>query len=549
MRYSNRCLACDTHNDPRDTECGVCGTPLSRADTEAAAPRTLPSPSPSPSMSSAAVPAPTGDHVDFSHGTFHAPVIGVQNNYPAPASAPADSWPRLTEVRRLTLGIRPVLRPGGEPDLAPYIRRDVDDELDRLLAHRLRTGGLVVVTGEPLSGTSRTAWAALRRVGGSRARVLNAQPGTDLSELPALLRGRDRSGTHVVWLDDLEGHLGERGMTAGLLAQCVHEGVLVLATMGDEAYDAHRFGDRPTARVLGMARTVELTCRWSEAELDRLAAADDPRLTDAARRRGPLGVTQFLAVGPELWEEWRRSRRPSARPGAYELVRGAVDMGRCGMTAALDVSAWLDLFDVHLPDVEEDVEWAALPRLGVCGLLVRGERPGTWRASEPLVAAALRSPDLPPLGPGAWWFAAEMASIHRPSDLAAVVEAGRADLLARGEEDDWDTVECLADLAVFVDDDADARHWFGRLADGRPDRAWLFADHLVRQGETTAAIGYYERAAQVGHLGSQEVLGRLLLEHAEHWLAIAAAGGSEAAATRLAALREALARNPATVKE
>ncbi|MFI6037632.1 hypothetical protein ACIBBD_26340 [Streptomyces sp. NPDC051315] len=132
------------------------------------------------------VAGPAGDHIDLSRGTFHAPVIGAQYTYgsvPTPV-APADTWPRLRAVRRLSLGIRPVRRLGDESPLPPYVRRDADAALDRIVGERLGAGGLVVVTGEPLSGKSRTAWAALRRVGGgvsasttpSRARTCAACP-------------------------------------------------------------------------------------------------------------------------------------------------------------------------------------------------------------------------------------------------------------------------------------------------------------------------------------------------------------------------------------
>ncbi|MFF8973257.1 sel1 repeat family protein [Streptomyces sp. NPDC014995] len=492
-----------------------------------------------------------GDRVDLSHGIFHAPVIGAQYNYapvPLPVT-PADSWPRLRTLRRLALGIRPVRRFGDEPTLPPYVRRDADAELDRIVADRLRAGGLVVVTGEPLSGKSRTAWAALRRVGGRvRTRVHNAQPGADLRGLPTALRGRDRSGHHVVWLDDLEGHLGEQGLTAGLLAECVHEGVLVLATMRDEAYDTHRFGDGPAARVLSGAARVELTCRWSGTELARLAEAEDPRLVDARRHRGSLGVAQFLAVGPELWEEWRRAGRPTARPSGHQLVHAAVGMARCGVTAALRLSALEAL--TGGPVVAEDLAWAARPRLGVVGLLVPGAEVGTWRASGPLVADALRSPDMPPVRADEWLFAAKLARQHSRGDFGTVVQAGREALRTGGEVGSEYSAHALARLAALAGDDTDARFWYRRLADLNPSwGAHVFAEYLVQQGETADAVSHYETAAQAGNRMAAEALGPLLLARAEHWLARAAEAGSEPAATRLAALREALAEIPATVKE
>ncbi|GGR04515.1 tetratricopeptide repeat protein [Streptomyces aurantiogriseus] len=532
----------------------MCGAPLREPEAESIPVPVAPAPAHDhvdvPVVPAEAAAAATRDHVDFSHGTFHAAVIGAQYNYasaPTPVT-PADTWPQLRAVRRLTLGVRPVRRFGDEPTLPPYVRRDADDVLDRIVEERLRTGGLVVVTGEPLSGKSRTAWAALRRVGGGvRTRVHNAQPGTDLRGLPTALRGRDRSGNHVVWLDDLEGHLGEQGLTAGLLAQCVHEGVLVLATMRDAAYDDRRFGDGPTARVLSGASTVQLTCHWSEAERARLAEAADPRLVDARRHRGTLGVTQFLAVGPELWEEWLRAGRSLARKRGHELVRAAVDLARCGVTAAVPLEALTTLTG---PWLDEALEWAVRPRLGAVGLLVRGEGTGTWRASGPLVADALRSPDLSPLKHDQWVRATEEAQKHSPDDLDDVVRAGRAALRALGEAGDGNAMNTLGILASLAGDHTDARFWYERLAD--QNRIWgtfLFARYLAGRGEHAEAIRYYEAAAGAGNPVAVHDIGPFLLTRAEHWLAQAAEAGSKPAATQLTALRKALADIPATVKE
>ncbi|MFF3347582.1 hypothetical protein [Streptomyces sp. NPDC002779] len=421
------CPSCATSVDRDDIYCGGCGDVLG-------APAAVPV-----SVTSRDAPGPLaqgerpGDHVDFRRSSFHAPVIGVQHNYGQPGPASADSWPRLGDLRGRALGVRPVSSFWGEPDLPPYVPRDRDAELDRLVARGLREGGLVVVTGEPLSGKSATAWAALRRNADAGARLFNAHPGTEPRELPAALRGRDPAGTHVVWLDDLESHIDERGLVAGPLAQLAHEGVLVLATMRDTAYEAHRFGDLPMARALRGARTVDLTCDWSETELARLAQAEDPRLRDAVRRRGELGVTQFLAAGPELWEERRRASRPGGRADGHLLVRAAIDAARCGVTSGLSPRTWEFLINVRqmygsgcalaTPVSQEDLDWAAKPRLGVSGLLVPGPEKDTWQACGTLVADAIRCPDLPPLTPHLWGSMAWMAARY---DLPERDEVSRA---------------------------------------------------------------------------------------------------------------------------
>lgn len=565
------CPACDEPMDHLDIFCGCCGYDLYFPVTKLADAENATSGAWSGDVIAASMKGGTDtvrfdhtaqDHVDFRQSSFHGPVIGVQNNYGSgPAGPAADSWPRLAELRRLALGVRPARRFGVEPVLPPYVPRDCDGELDELLADALITGGLVVVTGEPLSGKTMTAWAALNRGTGDDTRVYTAPPGTDLRELPSALRDRDPAGTYVVWLDDLESHVGEQGLTAGILARLTHEGALVLATMRDEAYDAHRFRDHPTARVLSGARTIELTCRWSETELTALAWAKDSRLVDAMRLRDTLGITQYLAVGPELWEEWRRAGRPSVRPSGHLLVRIAVDAARCGITRALPLEAWESVITDFKPYADpqttsgtfsaDDLAWAARPRLGVSGLLASGAE-GTWRASGPLVADAMRSPDLPPPDPHLWWVMARVARAHSPDEFMGVVQAGRKAVRASGEAGGEQVMRILGEFAIWAGDDAEVRHWYGRLAKLNRRSAHLLANYLAERGEYAEAIYYLEMAAEAGHAGAQLDLGLLLVDRAEHWLTTAVQSGdstAEAAARVLAALLEARAARPDTVNE
>ncbi|MEU7582437.1 hypothetical protein AB0B50_33185 [Streptomyces sp. NPDC041068] len=476
------------------------------------------------------------------------------NSGAAHGGVPAtDGWPRADQLRRLGLGVRPTRRTVGATALPPYVARDCDDELSVLLRQAAHYGGLVIVTGGPLSGKTSTAWAVLRASVAEDSRVFVAGGGTDLRDLPDQLRDRATGGTHVVWLDDLDAHLAEPG-TPGVLARLTHDRVLVLATMRDEAYDRHRFGHHPAARALSVAQTVEVPTEWSEAELARLAAVEDARLADAVRWRGDLGITQFLALGPDLWEEWRRARR--GRRLGHLLVRAAIDLARHGITEAMPLEALIEVADEYAEQPMEREEtytdalaWAASLRTGAAGLLLPGAEEETWRACGTLVADALRAPGFPAADQYVWWAMVKAARQHRPAEHGSMLAAARSDLRARAEAGDGDVMRALGEFAGSAGDIADARHWYGRLVDLDRGSALPVGEDLLELGEYTEAARYMEMAAADGSRWAASALARLHLDRAEHWLARAAEQGDEKAAATLAHLRSGPERKPDTVKE
>ncbi|WJV48244.1 zinc-ribbon domain-containing protein [Streptomyces flavofungini] len=504
-------------------------------------------------------PAPT-THNTLSGGVTDGPVIqagtitgGVTIHSGAPAQAAADNWPRVGRLHRSWFGVRPTSRFGDEPGLPPYVGRDCDGELHRLVGRGLAEGGLVVVTGGPLSGkTSTAAWAALTAwdsVGADEPRVHAPHPGADLSDLPFQLH--DRTGPFIVWLDDLEGHLGPRGLTTALLARFAQERVLVLATMRDKAYDEHRFGERPAARVLSGAHTVELSRRWSDAELRRLGEADDPRLADAREWRGKRGVTEYLALGPELWDEWRRARRAQAHPRGHLLVRAAVDLARCGLRQDVPLpvlSAVQELYSEYsaqnphavLPGeselFEDALAWATRPRYEATGLLVPGATEGTYRAYGSLVADAVRSGALGAVPDEVWADVCTVGSAHG-LDVAPVAEACRAALASRGAEGDIDACVVLGIATEFAGDVSEAEGWYRKAADqGHAGACNQLGHILAGRGAAVEAIHYLEQAAAGGCQDAYVTLGKLHRDRARHWLTKGAEAGDPQAAFHLAEL-------------
>ncbi|MER6999287.1 tetratricopeptide repeat protein [Streptomyces sp. NPDC000410] len=475
------------------------------------------------------------DHVELHGNTLHGPVqgSGVQHNHfgPVPGGGLPDlkDWPKGVGVFPVALGMHPTRQFPGEEPYALHVERPVDLDLRRLIADSADAAGLYLVTGEPLSGKTSTALIALIQEF-PQHRVCVPPPGADLRSLPTLLRGR--KGAYLLWLDDLENHLSEHGLSAGLLARLTELRVPVLATMRDAAYEKHRFGALTGGRVLRAARRVAVSNEWTPRQLAKARDQGDPRLDDAVSRRGDRSVTEYLATGPELWDEWLHADRPAGHPRGHLLVRAAVDLARCGITGPVSLGLLREVHERYGPEpgsesFEDALAWAVAVRHGVTGLLVPGETDGTYRAFGSLVADALRSPEVPPVPDTVWGIALVTADQDDAYDHAAVAAAARVDFLARAENGDTAAMYSLG----LLDSD---EQWLRKAADaGHTAAAGEVGKRLAARGDTREAEPYLESAARSGDADAALVLGKLLRERAKHWLGVSAQAGNPEAAHHL----------------
>lgn len=485
-----------------------------------------------------------------SGGTFNEPVVqagsipgGVHTYYgqtPHSGLPRVADWPQLDRANAIALGVRRPRRLADERPLPRYVVRDCDPTLDAQVRAAAREGGLVLVTGEPLSGRTRTLWAALFTNLSGTTRILHPAPGTDLRGLTAVLRARGDAEC-VLWLDDLDGHLGEHGLTAALLAELARLRVPVLATMSDEAYDAHRFGSPAHTRLLSGVDPVELGAEWSPAEVERLAAATpgDLRLAGAYAHRARHSTPAYLAVGPELLGEWRRARRPNAHPLGHRLVLAAIDLARCGVeeAAADALRRASDLYGDAAPASSEEfdqaLEWASGIRHGTTGMLVPGAEGGTWRAYGSLVEDARDGvPGFGPVPLELWPLALDGLSSDDAASPAvdAVLERARA-VLGPEADTNPEALLALGRIEEEYGDEEAAEGWFRRAADaGSTEAAGRLGGLLFNRVDSAAAIPYLEKGAESGDTEAQTMLGIVLMERSEHWLRTAAESGDGLAA-------------------
>ncbi|MFE2306262.1 tetratricopeptide repeat protein, partial [Streptomyces sp. NPDC059411] len=294
---------------------------------------------------------------------------------------PGGRIPLLRQVDRPELaGAHPAEAPGAAP---AYIERDAEPGL-RAALERAR---FVLVVGESTAGKTRLAYEVARTRYPRHAFV---RP-LSRAALPEAVRIAARRRRAVLWLDDLEDHLGAGGLTAAQLASLGT--AVVIATMRVQEY--RRYDAREESRLTGsdrdawraqrdllqQAAVLRLPRHWSESERRRAAAHQgDPRIGAALRAGERFGVAEVLAAGPELLASWENGWAPGANPRGAAVVAAAVDCRRAGLRRPVS-REWLR--ELHAPylaargggDLQpepfaEAMDWACAAAYATSGLLI-----------------------------------------------------------------------------------------------------------------------------------------------------------------------------------
>jgi len=413
------------------------------------------------------------------------------------------------------------------------VEREADDAVVAVLAGA-PAGKFVVLLGEPYAGKTRTALRAVAEVLPG-ARVFAPGRGEDLRLLPTVLRGRREPC--VLWLDDLDVHLGggAHGLEPRLLAQLTGQGVVVVATLREEAYDEVR--QSVDGRVLDQAHIVELPREWSAGERERARLAGDVRLAEAAVHSGPEGVAAYLAVGPMLWEDWQRARRADRHPRGHALVRAAIDLARCGLRGPLPQEllvkaheSYEDVTGLERESVVEALAWAAEKRFGVLRLL-RGGGAGKWEATPYLVEVSVKGEGHPAVDSPVWDLALETARTDTAYDFETVTKTAREAFRRAAKRGDGRGMLRLGLLTERLGERDEAEQWFRRAAGaGQAEAAGQLGRVLVERGEEKGAAAFLETAAEAGDAEAATLLGKVLLGQAQRWLGVGSGAGNTEAA-------------------
>lgn len=462
---------------------------------------------------------------------------------PAAASAlrngfrltPRGLLPRVGDIDPLALGVHR----GTDGRLPPYVERDLDRELDELLA----AGGLVVIEGQSAAGKTRTAAEAMLRVLGGRALLVPQTGGA----LRSLVESGRRIGNAVIWLDDLERFLVSGGVDAQLVQRiCTPDrtDLVLLATIrSEERLDVVSTASamagllaRQMAEVMAMAAIRVLDRALSPAELRRAEERrDDAGIADALSHLDKGGFTENLCAGPAILGRWRSGRRADgAALIGSALVSAAVDCRRAGCGSPLPLAVltrlyphYLDSRDANRPgmaDLDAALAWATERVRGASSCLVPCDD-DRYRAFDYLVDPPDKDPDGESVPEQVWDALLEHLT---PQELAAVGaaaflrrrwRASRRFFVRWAESSQDPTIWYLAGNILMQD--GEAEEWAQRAADaepflvraanaGHPEAAGQLALLFGAKGDARSRERWARFGAEAGDGNATVILGEVL---------------------------------------
>ncbi|WP_190079358.1 tetratricopeptide repeat protein [Streptomyces longisporoflavus] len=277
------------------------------------------------------------------------------------------------------LGVRPSWSVDTGPPSPPYVQRDVHEGL----VAQLQAGKFVLLVGDRLSGTTRTAYEAVRAALPGHTLIAPTSPAVD--KLRAVIEHAKSLPRAVVWLDDLDQYLVPEGLTFQDIRHLVaggHQRTIMATIKISNLYQLQSdasFEAREAKRVLRDPKPVPLACKLTTSELDRARALTaDERIGAALRPPREFGLAEYIGAGLPLFDRWRNASGTGAYPRGASLVSAAVDCRRLGLTRPLAREMLEELhthYLAHRPrlqpePVAEAWDWALKQHEGTLSLLM-----------------------------------------------------------------------------------------------------------------------------------------------------------------------------------
>ncbi|MFJ7151080.1 tetratricopeptide repeat protein [Streptomyces sp. NPDC100445] len=467
----------------------------------------------------------------------------------------------ITQARLASLSFWPLVREVSDPikwgaHPAParegarhvnYINRDID----QAALEALKPGHFVLLIGDSTAGKTRTAYEAAQQLLGDY-RVFMPFDGSEAAIATELLRHDSRV---LLWLDDLDVFMAPPAISVRIIDEVTQRNGIVLSTLRAErfnelsaredrsAFDTERRLVRNARQIMSRAEKFFLDRRWSNEEVDRARTSTDPRLADAVNHADDYGVAEYLAAGPQLYEEWRNAWSPGAHPRAAALVASAIDFKRAGINKPVGIGELVRVHEHYLQEnggirlrpetFEQAISWATDPLHATTSLLVPYDA-GTYKAFDYLVDKVANSEKMKHIPDAVW---DEVLSGHWDFDFHTVGEyaakTGRTDLAERAyrlaESSDHEGKDAfrLGHVFATAGDYDQAENWYSRSADSGNVHALANLGYVyVKKRNFPQAEKYFSDAAQKGDEKATVGLATILLhqdriDEADTWCQIA----------------------------
>jgi hypothetical protein len=287
--------------------------------------------------------------------------------------------PLVSEMNDPTLvGVRHAWRAPATTSPPPYVSRDVHGELVSLL----HSSEFVLLVGDRLAGTTRTAYEAMRAAVPSHT-LIAPHPAVD--KLRPILNYAKGVSRAVLWLDQLDHYLVPGGLTLSDVRHIVSAGRhrTIIATIRPSALSqveaAESAYSSEFGRLVHDARQVWLPRNLSPGELERAQSLiSDPRIEEALQSTADCGLAEYIGASLTLFTHWRSALEAGPHSRGALLVRAAVDCRRLGITRLLARELLQDLHTVYLADrprlqhepLAEAWDWSIQQRVGSLSLLL-----------------------------------------------------------------------------------------------------------------------------------------------------------------------------------